>query len=546
MDVLEKVGEAIRAVNRLGAQPATGQEIFDNFDIVVAISQKTINDQLQKLVALGTIKSHLTLAQVAQGTKLSYLTPASAAEIPANAAYIDADVVPQIDIHASGTQLTFILAFKSGKAAFWLGGPGPLAQLTQFDVAGWRYGFTVTLDLTAVAAGDAAAGRATPDAVRQALEDFHSRMFEVSSLFLDFASSDLLRFDPARTTAGASNQAAPALSLFMEFYFKTVVAKKNPYVLGYSANPTDNSRLPDGMKNVPDVLRPAGTTFTLYHEPRNPDLSSLNFALVTKGGHRKIPGTPPNLSVNFLTAQRSEAAIVYSSTCLMQPMLIEPVFEQVRDTVYRGIAGHINVGPGNGYVAARRPAADGWSFTISDVSRGDDQYVNRFSVSIAGIAQSLDLRMSGTIHAYKEVSKNAFFCTARAWASGDIAWSGVVSLVAGDSGLKIARSDFKTDRNSTNHDTNKCADAFSWIGRILGGVLDVFTGFGDKFFFSKLVSNAFSVSVPGIGRVSVALSALSSAVQSSILLPAGDTFVYRNPPSSDPAGNLSIPLTYRH
>jgi len=542
MDIFEKIGEAIRTVNRFGAQPASGQQVFNDFDIVVAISQKTINEQLQKLVAMGTIKPRLTLVQVAQNRQFKYLT--SAAEIPANAAYIDAEVVPQIDIHASGTQLTFILAFKSGKAAFWQGGPGPLAQLTPFDVAGWRYGFAVTLDLAAVTADDAARHQVTPDSVRRTLQDFQSRLFQVSSLFLDFASSDLLRFDPAKTTAGAGNQAASALSLFMEFYFKNIVAAQNPYILGYSANPTDRSPLPDGMKNVPDLLRPAGATFTLYHEPSNPDLSSLNFVIVTKGGHGRITGTPPNLSTNFLNPQRSEAAIVYSSTCLMQPALIEPVFQQVRDTVYRGIAGHINVGAGNDYRAARSTTADGWSFSISNASGGDDQYVNRFAVAIASTGRSVDLHMNGTVHAYKAVSKNALFCTARAWASGDIAWSGVVSLTVEGAGLKIAPN-FRTDSNRTNHDQNSCAKAFSWIGRILGGVLDVFTGFGDRFFFSNLVSNAFSVSVPGIGRVSVALSELSNTVRSSILLPAGDTFVYHNPPSSDPAGNLSIPLTYR-
>lgn len=543
MDVLEKVGEVLSATRRLGAQPPGGQQVFNDFDIVVAISQKTINEQLQKLVSLGTIKPHLTLVQTTQGKNFKYLT--SASQIPANSAYIDADVVPQIDIHANGTQLTFILAFKSGKAVFWMGGPGPLAELTPFNVAGWRYSFTVTLDLTAVTANDAAKGQVVPDAVRRTLQDFQSRMFQVSSLFLDFASSDLLRFDPAKTTAGANNQALSALSQFMEFYFKTVVAGQNPYILGYSANPTANSRLPDGMKNVPDILRPAGATFTLYHEPGNPDLSSLNFVLVTKGGHGRIPGSPPNLSVNFLKeARSSEAAIVYSGTCLVQPVLIEPVFQQIRDTVYRGIAGHISVGPGNDYMAARSPTGYGWNFNISNVPNGDDQYVNQFSVSVINMGQSAALPMNGKVHVYKEVSKNAFFCTARGWASSDIAWSGFISLTVDGAGLKVAHN-FRTDHNSTNHDTNKCADAFSWIGRIVGGALDVFTGFGDKFFFSNLISNAFSVGAPGIGNVSVALGGLSSAIQSSIMLPAGDTFVYHNPPSSDPAGNLAIPLTYR-
>ena len=177
------------------------------------------------------------------------------------------------------------------------------------------------------------------------------------------------------------------------------------------------------------------------------------------------------------------------------------MFQQVRDTVYRGIAGHISVGAGNDYMAARSPAANGWNFSISNVPGGDDQYVNRFSVSIASTGKSADLRMNGSVHVYKEVSKMRFWTAG----PGPAATSpGAASFPSRSrvQAWKIA-DEFRTDSNRTNHDTNRCADAFSWIGRILGGVLDVFTGFGDRFFFSNLVSNAFSVSVPGIGNVSV-------------------------------------------
>ena len=174
----------------------------------------------------------------------------------------------------------------------------------------------------------------------------------------------------------------------------------------------------------------------------------------------------------------------------------------------RGIAGHISVGAGNDYMAARSPAANGWSFSISNVPGGDDQYVNRFSVSISSTGKSTDLRMNGSVHVYKEVSKNALFCTARAWASGDIAWSGVVSLTVEGAGLKIAH-DFKTDSNQDEPRHEQVRRRLQLDRADRRGVLDVFTGFSDNFYFRNLVSNAFSVNVPGIGNVSVGLGALS-------------------------------------
>jgi hypothetical protein len=520
-------------------------EIFNDFDMVVAISQKTINDQLKRLVAVGAIRPTLILAQTAKGGHYVYELLDQESAIPANSAYISARVIPQINIPANGTEITLVLEFMAGRAAFWLGGAGPLAQLTSFNVAGWSYGISVSLDLKAVVADDIARGRGISATIRDQLADFKSRMFDVSSLFLDFVSADLLRFDPATTRAGAQNEAAQQLALFMQFYFKNVSAQGNPFILGYSVTPTAAARLPADLASVPDLLRPVGTTFTLYHEPSDPNLSALNFALVTKGGHRTIPGTPPNLSTNLLLPDRADAKVAYASSCLTEPMLIRPVFKQIRESVYSAISGHISVGEGNDYDAARSKTPDGWRFNIANVGGGDDQYVNQFSVSLQNTPGELRLNFAGNVHVYKEVSKNAFFCTARAWARGDIAWSGTVSLGIVDGLLRVVNSQFRTDRNTHDSGTNSCADAFSWMGRIIGGVIDVFTGFGDNFYFSRLVANAFSVNVPGIGNVSVGLGALAGSARAVIVLPAGGVFDFHNPPAADGRGDLSVPLSYR-
>jgi hypothetical protein len=523
-------------------QMGTNQESFSEYDMVVSISQKTINDQLQKLVAHGVIRPTLILAQQtdAKGNFIYQMLDSPAA-IPKGAAFINAMVLPEIAIPASGTLVTLVLRFTAGTAAFW-SGVGPLAQLNTYDMTGWSYGITVTLDLKAVAAGDLAHG--VPDLVRAQLTNFTSRMFNVSRLFLDLASTDLLRFDTQTTNADVTGESGiKQLALFMQFYLRSMVDSGNPFVLGYSITTNDNSQITDDLRNVPDLLKATGTTFTLYHEPSDPNLSNLNFVLVTKGGHKTIAGTPRNFAANWLLPEKCDGKVTYSGRCLTEPMLVQPVFEQLRQTVYAQISSNINVAEGNDYSAARMETGNGWSFNISNVASGDDQYVNQFTVTLANGPGTVQIVFHGGIHAYKEVSKDAFFCTARAWASGDILWGGTITLAVTNGVLTIG-THFQTDSSNNHSDTNSCADAFSWIGKIIGGVLDVFTGFTDGFYFSNLVSSAFSVNIPGIGNVSVALQTLTNSVRSLIMLPAGGVFDFHNP-TADGHGNLSLQLTYR-
>jgi hypothetical protein len=548
---MEAVSDAVQAAQIVLRELAAGAvttsqraEIFNDFDMVVAVSQQTINEQLKKLVEQGVIKSELLLAQTLAGQDYVYKLLDSPAELPPNSAYIIAKVQPRIVIPASGAALTLVLDFVSGKGGFWIGGAGPLATLSEFDMAGWSYGFTVTLDLAAVAADDIASGRAVSDAIRKQLSEFQSQMFSISRLFLDFVSSDLLRFDPQTTSAGPQNAASKELAAFMQFYFKGIDHAANPFVLGYCVTAGDGTEEKGDQANVPDLLKPVGTAFTLYRDAEDANRSTLNFALVTKGGHGRVPGSPPNMTASWLPPGAA-AAVAYSHACLVEPMLLQPVFQQIRESVYAGISGNLSVGEGNDYAAARTKTANGWTFSISNVNGGDDQYCNSFNVAVSQAPDSLRLDFRGTVSVHKEVSKNCFFCTARGWATCTLAWSGTIDLAVVDGALKVGGSGFKTDSSNNDHGTNTCADAFDWIGKIVGGILDVFTGFSDNFFFSKLISDAFSVRTPGIGVVSVALGALADSARSTIVLPAGDQFKFGNPPLADDVGDLIIPLAYQ-
>ena len=123
------------------------------------------------------------------------------------------------------------------------------------------------------------------------------------------------------------------LVLFMNFYLKDLQRSGNPYILGYSLTTTDKTNY-DPDQNVPDALKPTGTTFTLYHDPVNANLSNLNFVLATKGGHGKIVGTPGNFDSNWIApTEQCDAKMIYSHSCLVEKFILRPFFDQLRSGV---------------------------------------------------------------------------------------------------------------------------------------------------------------------------------------------------------------------
>jgi hypothetical protein len=547
------IGDSARAVHDAGIglppkipgrqSPITGnQEVFNDYDMVVSISQRTINDQLRRLADQCVIPASLTLARQTDSNGEYVYTRVTPETVPYGAEFLNGSFVPQIQITATGTLVTLVLNFVAGTAGL-LSGVGPLARLQTFDMTGWSYGLAVSLDLAAVASDDIAQGKGVPDLVRSQLQNFTSRMFDVRRLFLDLESVDLLRFDPATSSAGGAGPAGlDALTLFMQFYLRDLLRSGNPFVLGYSVTTNDRTVLPDDLRGVPDLLRPVGTTFTLYHEPSNPDLSNINFVLATKGGHGAISGTPRPFPANWLMPEQVDK-VIYSHACLVEPLLIRPVFEQLRRTIARQIGSNIHIIQDNDYAVARSTTSYGFSFTISNVMAGDDQYTNRFTVVPSYMPGYASLTFQGDIEVYKKISKGALFCTAHGWAKGNVAWSGEISVTVANASLDTSHS-FKTDGASHDSGTNSCADGMSWMGKITGGIVDVLSGFVHGLYFSNLFSQALSVGAPGIGDVSVAIRSLGPSVRGVIALPAGGLFEF-DEPTIDAAGNLIVMLDYQ-
>ncbi len=297
---------------------------LNGFDMVWAITEKTLNEQLAWRFTRPAPPGQPSMAQVTFGE----LFAADGTTVK-DGLHVDAVLgAPRIEIPAGNTStIELFIPFASGTLQhLGVGSTGvytvDLAPDPKHPAATtWTLCFKVDLNLADITPHlDCAAG--TPPATMHQetytqLCQFKSSGFTIQQVFLNLENVDLASFLPQRssipaqvmatvTTGGTTtaNQpdpgAAQALQLALLLYFKNLSAdpKSSPYILGYSANATANQ---------PSALQPTGTAYSTHryqpvpHMPTLFGASTLNLLLVTN--HR----TPPraNLAFNYNLVSRA-------------------------------------------------------------------------------------------------------------------------------------------------------------------------------------------------------------------------------------------------
>jgi hypothetical protein len=282
---------------------------LNNYDMVWALTQGTINAQLQWLFTKLTPPGqqgiqHVTFGQLFQAD----------GKTVRDGVHVDAYLgVPSIEI-AEGNDSTVYLyiPFVSGTLQhLGYGSTGVYTVNLAPDRANraattWTLCFKADInvaDLTPTL--DCQSG--TPPAnmhkeTYQKLCNFQSSDFTIRQIFLDLQNVDMVTYLPNKSTIPANvtasytsdgtttpNQPDPmasiALQLAMPLYFKDLDAssENNPYILGYTANANFNQV---------SAFQPTGTVYSTHYyepparQPTDPDLSTFELLLVT---HHKNP-----------------------------------------------------------------------------------------------------------------------------------------------------------------------------------------------------------------------------------------------------------------
>ncbi|MDN3292907.1 hypothetical protein QWM81_02360 [Streptomyces ficellus] len=529
-------------------------DIFSSYDMVVSIKEDVINQQLIDLQNLDDaercIPSRLAVvAQHAEDGSTTYQIlegDAQPPEISSNPkentfSYIDGTFEPSIYIPKSGGEVSFRMTFRGGNAALW-SGPIWAPKLDTYSMAGWKYGVGVNLDLQNLGEDGV---RKLPQPVADQLSKFTDDMFQVRHLFVDFQTAQLINWDPDFTIVQGSKDAGltTQFATLLGGYLRQMKSANNPYVLGYA--PPGTALKTSG--NVPDGLLPTGTTFTMYHDKRDPTLNAVNFVLVTKLRGKKISGSPQIFDTSWLTGkEQGGARMTVGFADLVEPLILKPVYDGLRTQIHQQLSGHVNVEEGNEYKDGIKATGTGYSFTISDVTTGDDQYKNTFDVSFKQDSGKAVVSLSGTVMAYKETTKHELTCTAKTWHTVTVDWNGTVTLAPpekdaeGRPTITVSHDFSHTVKNEPG--SNDCANSYKWIDLFaeamnpLAMAIDALMG-GD-------ILKSILDDVPEIGDLQTAMATFGDTISGTVVLPAGRVFSF-GAVDIDGQGNVSLELTYK-
>jgi hypothetical protein len=524
---------------------------MQGFDMVVGVTQETINYQFKQLWKKGVIHKTLDFSAQAQSTT-GHIKHSVSATLHAN---LDAPTVEILEGSDNRRRLLFHLKMSSGVLA----SPESFDQPLNFS--NWEYVFTVNLDMQEIAQEAVMNHTAIPDEVKRSLNNFTDDMFTIRHLFMDFQDADLATYDKARSQCpmpddwGGGDLAKRTddftlvlLQAALQGHFQSLAGTEHPYILGYAVE----SKQAGGVNLLP-TLDPTSSTFSTNYNSANPALSSLNFLVMTN--HHSLPTDPAaglftqsavtsaDADGRFLVAQNS----FFSGWLLPQlqsaiSLQQTPEYYHASNASGQGVKSSGSDTPNYGSVSALSATAwtinydvyyywmvsDGWDCWPTHVDAHYWQQDTRF----LGLAltnpspQTAQALLVGSFSVKYEVDYTCVWDNCL-WTSANDSFTGDITFSGGTQG--------ELGMVGTIPQPNPSFDSGSCAGSKLDALLDV-----NKNILNEQSTN-FSNELPGLVTN---LENSCNDARNRFVLPAGDVFFFKNP-QFDQAGNLLLDITYK-
>ncbi|SKA41704.1 hypothetical protein SAMN04488128_105493 [Chitinophaga eiseniae] len=523
-------------------------EIFKLYDMVISMTTETINEELENLQNKGTIHSQLIISQVLKGVDYIYAVHEKESEIPEDAAFINAELIPQISIPESGQNITLELHLKSGTARFW-----SRRTPNDYPIEDWVYSINLNLGLNDVEKSETKILQ--PADVKKRIKEFTDDKFSVNALMMDFESVEKLPFFSEKTQAGkAGDVGIEGMIPFMNFYLTYLRKTGNPYILGYAIEQrTESNTSRDHL--LPSSLTPKKVNYTMFKD-ENPAISTLNFLLITKNNEDKKLETPDKFPKNWISAAEGiDAKMIISRADLLEKLLLEPLFNKIKEWGEKTLEElKFKGAKANSFEQAQKIVneTNKTSYVISENTSGDNQYTNKIEVSFKHKVNegakkqitSVEVGLDGYIKIYmssREENPGPLKDHVE-WASTEVKWKGGFIIKEEKEGdnpkLNVVISEPVVDKPIHHH-----GESGLNLRKILMGLLEGVLGPGGALFEVILHSMSGATDV-GQVKVKDAFANLSNSINTTILLPGGNIFYFKNP-AIDDEGNFSLLLTYK-
>jgi hypothetical protein len=309
------------------------------FDMVWAITQKTINAQFQSLVAMLPVTESIgSLADPEQITLglgdmdgKKFTQPLTLGP-------------PTVDFNTGRPKLVnFRLPILSGKAAYLAPSVEKMTfEIATADLSGAVLGFEVDVNIARRGTDALGKGLKIPPEILAQLESFSARDFDIASLFLDFENSKLNTFREELSSFPDSfgPDLKARISAQMGKFLAGQAASDNPFILGHTAM----------RKTAPpaeEILAPTGTNYSTTpwmvagRQPSKAekDLSTLNFLLVG-GGHSLVDDTKLSgpgagmFDVNRVLSDEYDGVgvidLAFFTEKYLKPFFIDPLQQRIQ------------------------------------------------------------------------------------------------------------------------------------------------------------------------------------------------------------------------
>jgi hypothetical protein len=539
--------------------------------MVYAVTQNTVNSQLQWLQLSGVIPSTVAIGDLATDGITVGGTGADTATIGA----------PLLDFDTGSPRTArMAIPFIGGNIQYYKGF-GPSATIARQPLAGWTLAFNVNLNLGQIAHEHLVAGAAIPPEILKILTQFDASMFGISSIFLDFQNSDMANYDALHSVMHSDdNFLKQTFADHMGAWLKGHQGTSNPFILGYPV-----TRLAP-TKDVKAVFEPTGANLSVHafqYPPGSTDqskngLNTLNFLLVT--GNRKITDDPRlftgdagSFHRNLVTDNAIDGKAIIARNLFrsdyLYPLIVKPLEDKINaqpDYVNartdRGAHASINDKTHAVPATARAqfvPTATGWmyhdhvklewhesgfhshdreseqeiTYTIDVVTKNDAKGTPRLTLDIHSKLYRYEWDQLNTdIPPFKS---NVY--VGKAWANATLTWELSLQFIAGADGkITISKTSTVPDPVTDSGDAGayKIADAFT---SLLGvhGIEDDWR------------NNGSSLGTIETGIVNAFISAAGTVIDGAmthVVMPARTQFFYKNM-QLNTDGDVELDFTYK-
>ncbi len=334
------------------------QTTMKGFDIVYAITQKALNTQLAVLAG-STIPTKIVIGD----------PDTFGAELTGTIAAPTMNFTTSIsDLHTAYLNIRFTDGIFS-----YYQGHGSNQVLTTCHVAGWIACFNVKLNIAQIAQDYIKVTKAIPSDILRKLTAFDETMFTIHSIFIDFEDANHCTYDASKSSVGNDAEIGKKLGDLLRVWLLNHKGTNNPFILGYPISKKtalksnfqrpslfvpffgmdfrddDNYRQAENEETQRAIFEPSGTTFSTTINNIQPDLSTLNFLLVT--GDRDLTKEPALMwpdagafSKNFIENKESDGKVIIAHETFFNRYLYNLLIKPL-ETRLQSLPDYVNARP---------------------------------------------------------------------------------------------------------------------------------------------------------------------------------------------------------